>query len=175
MMPKINVKKKKVNIHIAGSLIKEPAEQLEIMPSADPQEYIGTFDRVTIAGDEDLKPENLPKGLEIFGVEGTSNMGDLNDFFYEDMVYSYQVNPLVSIIKKIPSGYKAPENCDKMFYYLQRPIEGINEVDFSETTSMSQIFSSSNLSQGQSLDLSNAKNVTKLNSAFSSSIGELLK
>ena len=57
------------------------SEELNVTPNVENQEYIGMYNKVVVAGDENLKPENLPKGLEIFGVIGSSDMVNLEEYF----------------------------------------------------------------------------------------------
>lgn len=48
------------------------SEELNIMPSTENQVKEGMFNKVTVAGDENLIAENIKKDVEIFGVVGTS-------------------------------------------------------------------------------------------------------
>lgn len=48
-----------------------PTEEITITPSANEQVFEGMFNKVTVEGDEDLKPENIKRGTTLFGVEGT--------------------------------------------------------------------------------------------------------
>lgn len=46
--------------------------ELNIIPNATEQINEGLFDKVTVAGDSNLVPENIKTGTSIFGVQGTS-------------------------------------------------------------------------------------------------------
>ena len=50
------------------------SEELSIIPSAEEQTKEGLFNKVTVAGDSDLLPENIKEGTEIFGVQGTAEL-----------------------------------------------------------------------------------------------------
>lgn len=47
------------------------AEELTITPNTEKQVKEGLFNKVTVAGEPNLIPENIAKGKNIFGVEGT--------------------------------------------------------------------------------------------------------
>lgn len=55
--------------------IKPNYEQLQITPSIEEQVFKGSFDKVTVAGDEDLKAENILEGVSIFGIDGIASSG----------------------------------------------------------------------------------------------------
>lgn len=61
---------------VAGPEIS-PSTVISVTPSAKEQVIEGVFKKVTVAGDSDLTPENIKKGVNIFGVEGeyTSGVG----------------------------------------------------------------------------------------------------
>ena len=46
------------------------SEEITIVPSANEQIREGFFNKVTVEGDEDLKPSNIRRGTTLFGVEG---------------------------------------------------------------------------------------------------------
>lgn len=46
------------------------SEEISITPSANEQTKEGLFDKVTVTGDNELVPENIKLGVEIFGVMG---------------------------------------------------------------------------------------------------------
>lgn len=54
-------------------------EELNIVPNATEQINEGLFDKVTVAGDSNLVPENIKKGNTIFGVEGQFDAVDTRD------------------------------------------------------------------------------------------------
>lgn len=201
MMPKINVKKKKVNIHIAGSRIKEPANRVEITPSEEEQIFAGLYNevivdkinteeiepkinfeasnsvdfvanagkyikKVTINKDENLIPENLQKGLNIYGVIGTANVGNLNEYFYEDIVKTQTRYDIATLIKKIPVGLKAPVDCTNLFSYYPNVIGNVEKMDFSEVEKFGSAFLRSAVLGDKDLDLSKSNKVTTYNSAF---------
>lgn len=46
--------------------------QLEITPTKEEQTFEGLYDKIDVVGDNDLVPENIKEGKEIFGVTGTA-------------------------------------------------------------------------------------------------------
>ena len=47
------------------------SEEITIVPSAEEQVFEGFFNKVVVEGDEDFKPENIRKDIEMFGLKGT--------------------------------------------------------------------------------------------------------
>ena len=78
-MPKIEVKKKKIEIKVGAGKIYPALTDLNVIPSAEQQVFTHEgeygYDKVTVEGiqDENLKAENIKKGVNILGVEGNFN------------------------------------------------------------------------------------------------------
>ena len=53
------------------------SNELEIKPGVENQEFNGMYHSVKVFGDEDLTPQNIRDGVEIFGVKGTGQILDL--------------------------------------------------------------------------------------------------
>lgn len=75
-MPKIEVKKKKIEINIGAGKVYPALADLEVTPSGERQVFTHEksygYDKVTVEGiqDENLKSENIKDGVNILGVEG---------------------------------------------------------------------------------------------------------
>lgn len=62
-----------------------PTEELSVTPTTEEQTYEGVFSKVIVAGDEDLKPENIKKGVQVFGVSGTHTGSE--EIVYTELEY----------------------------------------------------------------------------------------
>ena len=59
--------------------IKIDTREIIVTPSNEEQVKEGLFNKITVTGDADLKPENIKVGTNIFGVEGGFNAVDTRD------------------------------------------------------------------------------------------------
>lgn len=59
--------------------VKVNAEEVNIIPSSETQVTEGIISKVTVLGDEDLLPENIKKGVNIFGIDGGFDAVDTRD------------------------------------------------------------------------------------------------
>ena len=59
--------------------IKIQSQEIEINPSTEEQVKEGLFNKLTVPGDIDLIPENIKKGINIFGVDGGFDAVDTRD------------------------------------------------------------------------------------------------
>ena len=112
-------------------------EQLDITPSVQKQEYKGSFDKVTVAGDEDLKAENIKEGTSIFGVEGSAKIANF----------------------KITDGKELSKRIDN-------PNEAINFCDWEKFTSAENMFGNCKQITELNLQNANTKNVTTMYNMF---------
>ena len=140
------------------------SEELNIIPSTETQINKGMFNKVTVAGDNNLMPENIVKGATIFGVEGITNatnakITDASYLFYKGA--------------KIDNLYELLRLCENITntQYMFSECKALTELDLSsfdtsKVTNMSNIFNDcSNL---VNIDLSNfdTSNVTNMGYMF---------
>lgn len=59
--------------------VSAETKELRIIPNTEDQINEGLFDKVTVAGDSNLVPENIKKGRNIFGIEGEFDAVDTRD------------------------------------------------------------------------------------------------
>ena len=91
---------------------KVEGEELNIIPSAEEQVKEGLYEKVTVSGDNNLVPENIKGGVEIFKVKGTAEMAD------EELVASFISlldDSLGANIIKLPNNLTSIGNY--AFYY----------------------------------------------------------
>lgn len=72
----LKTQKKYCNEDIAISV---DAKDLSIIPTTEDQTQEGLFSKVTVAGSSELVPENIKKGITLFGVEGGFDAVDTRD------------------------------------------------------------------------------------------------
>jgi len=98
---------------LKGKGIIEPRE-LNVTPTNEPQTINGVYNKVNIIGDEDLKPENIKLGINVFGVDGTM---EADDFVIEDVAYlfygSTRYQKYNEFLKHIPEDISTLSN----FFY----------------------------------------------------------
>ena len=70
-------------------VLRVNGESIEVTPSEQEQTFEGIYTKVTVGGDTNLVPENIRKGVKIFGIIGTyesnlfprTNLYPSNDLF----------------------------------------------------------------------------------------------
>ena len=139
---------------------------LEVIPSSENQNFEGIYTNVSVAGDEDLLPENIKKGTSIFGVKGNASVADFKItsgyyLFFEGHRLDY-LDEILSLCEKITDARYMFYSC-KAFTVID-----LNKLDTSEITDMSNLLSSCN--NMTKIDISSWKTtkVTNMSTTFGS-------
>ena len=140
------------------------SEELNMIPSSEEQVKEGMFNKVTIAGDTNLVPDNIKDSVEIFGVTGTAEttsakITDARYLFYNGYRLDY-MQELIELCKNLI-------DTSNMFYGCSSLKElDLSNFDTSKVKSMSSmLYGCSSLIN---IDLSNFNtgNVTDMNNMF---------
>lgn len=118
------------------------AEELNIIPSNQSQQYEGIYKKVNVEGDENLLSQNIKSGVSIFGVEGT---GEMAGFEINDCSYLFYNNTRSEILNDMLKLCKNVSLITSMFHNNVK----ITEVDLTGITtnnivSFNNIFSGCN-------------------------------
>ena len=141
-------------------------EEITIQPETEEQVKEGVFNKVIVLGDEDLKPENIKKGTNIFGVEGIGNMTnakitDCSHLFWKGA----RIDNLDNIL--VLCDWDKITNCNEMFYSCSSITSlDVSNFNTSNVTNMRYMFNS--CSHLESLDVSNfdTSNVVTMEGMF---------
>ena len=151
------------------------SEELSIIPSAEEQTKEGLFNKVTVAGDSDLLPENIKEGTEIFGVQGTAELrGEENAIINGHSLStntssSQNVYILNRMIVKLPKDIDVSNwtSTAYMFYYCQKLKElDLSSFNTSKVTNMSYMFYYCNNLTNLDLSSFNTEHVTNMQYMF---------
>ena len=137
-------------------------EKLNILPNKEEQVKEGLFSKVTVAGSENLLPENIKKDVEIFGVTGIAETGNAEMLakLPDNMSYRDIRSFLIKIDSIDLSNYT---NIANFFQNCQHLTE-LPQMDTSHITNMSNAFlRCESLTSIPEMDTSN---VTNISSAF---------
>ena len=139
-------------------------EELTILPTTEEITKVGTYNKVTVAGDSDLIPDNIKEGTNIFGVEGTAKttsakITDAQYLFYNG-ARTDCVNGLLSLCDNIASARSMFYNCSNLTEL------DLSNLDTSKVANMTYMFY--NCSNLKKIDLSSfdTSRVTSMDSMF---------
>ena len=141
------------------------SEELTITPNIEEQVKEGMFNKVTIAGDEDLKVENIKEGVNIFGVEGTAKttkakITSCYNLFYKGARFDY-VDELLALC-----DWNVITDCEAMFSNCGDLTElDVSKLNTKNVTTMRSMFATCDFT---TLDLRkfNTSNVTNMQMMF---------
>lgn len=126
------------------------APPLIVTPSANTQNIEGVYKNVTVAGDSDLKAENIKQGVEIFGVTGSLSGGEdyeINNGYYLFTNRESLIDIWLPKCKKLTTCHRMFSGCNF------RTSLDLSKLDTSSVTNMSYMFSA--MSGLKTLDLTN--------------------
>lgn len=140
------------------------SEEVTIIPNANEQIKEGMFNKVTVAGDSDLVPENIKEGAEIFGVQGVAKtinvkITDASYLFYSSARLDY-LEELLKLCDKVTS-------MERMFYFCTS-LESLSlkNFDTSNVKNMDYLFYYCRSLINLDISSFNTKNVTTMNTMF---------
>lgn len=140
-------------------------EEITITPGAIEQIKTGLFNKITVVGDNNLVPENIKEGTEIFGVIGNAKTTDIK---ITDAGYLFCSNARLDYMDDILKLFDNVMNMGSMFSECDSLTNlDLSNLDTSNVLNMSEMFwGCSNLT---SLDLSNfnTSNVFVMGAMFS--------
>ena len=133
------------------------SKELNVTPNVTEQVKEGIFNKVTVAGDSNLIPENIKNGVEIFGVQGNAKVSDVkitnaSYLFYNGYRLDY-LNEILSVCENTTQAMNMFANCS---YLTDLDLSNFNTTN---VTIMDSMFSG--CSSLVNLDLSNF-NTSKL-------------
>ena len=143
-------------------------EEITIQPGTEEQVKEGIFNKVTVLGDEDLKPENIKKGTNIFGVEGIGNMTNAKITNASYLFYNEaRLDDLDSILDLC--DWDKIKDCTYMFTGCTSITSlDVSNFNTSNVTNMSCMFVSCTVLKSLDLSSFNTSNVVNMSSMFSS-------
>ena len=142
-------------------------EEVAIIPNTNEQTKEGIFNKVTVAGDSNLIPENIKEGTEIFGVQGNYK-GEVSE--YNTILNNIGVkgNPsysgILENIEEINSDISVNGTSLSLFFRYCRKLKKAPYIDTSNVTHMDYTFSTcENLEQ---IPIYNTEKVINMNRTF---------
>lgn len=140
-------------------------EELNVIPTTENQVNEGLYRKVTVVGDEDLKPENIKQGTSIFGVEGnakTANFKITNTsyLFYNKSRLEY-VYEMLSLCENVTDAQYMFYNC------YATPLDlDLSNFDTNKVTNMSYMFNMCSQFNILGLENFNTSNVINMQYMF---------
>lgn len=142
-------------------------EEVAIIPNTNEQTKEGIFNKVTVAGDSNLIPENIKEGTEIFGVQGNYK-GEVSE--YNTILNNIGVkgNPgysgILENIEEINSDISVNGTSLSLFFRYCKKLKKAPYIDTSNVTHMDYTFSTcTNLEQ---IPIYNTEKVINMNRTF---------
>lgn len=142
-------------------------EEVAIIPNTNEQTKEGIFNKVTVAGDSNLIPENIKKDTEIFGVQGNYK-GEVSE--YNTILNNIGVkgNPsysgILDNIEEINSDISVNGTSLSLFFRYCKKLKKAPYIDTSNVTHMDYTFSTcENLEQ---IPIYNTEKVINMNRTF---------
>lgn len=113
-------------------------EEIEVAPSTESQNFEGLFNKVTISGDENLMPNNIRSGVEIFNVVGDFEGESVKITDASGLFYNKARLDILDDMLKMCGKIKAASN---MFYSCEDTESlDLTSLDMSECTTTSEMF-----------------------------------
>lgn len=147
------------------------SNELEIQPGVENQEFNGMYHSVKVSGDDELTPQNIRDGAEIFGVKGT---GQILDLEINDCYYLFGYGARINVMEKILNVCKNVTRTNNLFYYTYNSsskdlldlTKWGNDL-FNQTTTTSQMFTYCSYLKNIKIGNVVAPNLTNVSSMFS--------
>ena len=153
------------NVELDVIKVEPEYEEIKIIPSNEEQVKEGSFNKVTVVGDENLKAENINKGTAIFGVEGTAKttgikITNASYLFYNRARLEY-LNEFLALCENVT-------NMNSMFYYCDNLTNlDLSDLDTSNVTNMNYMFQNCSKLEHLNMKNFNTSKLTELRYTFS--------
>ena len=162
--------KEPITLHTANKYCKEDinviikTDELTVTPNAEEQIKEGLYNKVTVAGDSNLVPENIKEGTSVFGIAGKAKTTNTKISNCAYLFYlGNRIDETEELIKLISDDC---QNFGRMFY------EGTNVTEVplfntSNGTDFTGMFYGTRITELPEFDTSNGKIVSLMFSSIS--------